>query len=180
MDPLGGLVGVRLVEGQGTPHSVPYPRVRRRWCRFGVSLRAWVGAWCLHSGGQPGRQGWQQRPAAWGLPGLRPHLRRRGLSGRRGRGGEGRTPGLAATEATWPMGRGLQGLGQAGSATSLASHHPRDSGVCPVATWGCSEARRLGFQTGGMCWRVLSAPGPPCLWPCGPPFAFSSSSPALL
>lgn len=64
-----------------------------------------------------------------GLLSLQPHLRRRGLGGRRRRGGEGRTPGLAATEATWLMGRGLQGLNRVGSTTSLASHLQGYSGV---------------------------------------------------
>lgn len=64
-----------------------------------------------------------------GLLSLPPHLRRRGLGGRRRRGGEGRTPGLAATEATWLMGRGLQGLNRVGSTTSLAFHLQGYSGV---------------------------------------------------
>lgn len=123
---------------------MPYPGVRRRWCRFGVSLRAWVGAWCPHSSGQPGRQGWQEQPAAWGLPSLQPHLRRRGLGGRRGRGGEGRTPGQAATEATWLMGRGLQGLEQAGSATNQASHLHWDSGVS-VTNLGVLRSPKAGI-----------------------------------
>lgn len=129
---LGSLVwagGRQIGGGQGAPHSAPYPGVRRRWCGFGVSLRAWVGAWRPHSRGQRGRQRWQRRPAAWGLQSQQPHLRRRGLGGRRRRGGEGRTPGLAATEATWLMGRGLQGLDRVGSATSLASHLQGHSGV---------------------------------------------------
>lgn len=134
--------GHQVGGGQGTPYSVPYPGVRRRWCRFGVSLRAWGGAWRPHSRWQRGRQGWQRPPAAWGLLSLPPHLRRRGLGGRRRRGGEGRTPGLAATEATWLMGRGLQGLNRVG-------WPPTCRGIQV-----CSEAQRMGFLTGGMGCKV--------------------------
>lgn len=131
-----GLVGIRLVEGQGTPHSVPYPGVRRRRCRFGVSLRAWVGAWCPHSSGQPGRQGWQQQPAAWGLPSLRASPEEEGAEWEAGTG-----RGRADPRTGCHRGHLADGAGPAGVGPGRFSHQP---GLPPPSGLRCVSFDTLG------------------------------------
>lgn len=89
-----------------------------RWCWLRVSLQAWAGAWWPRSSGS--QEAEAEAAAAWGLLGLAASPEEEGAGQEAGLGaGRGRAQGLAAPEATWLVGQGLQGLELVSPATCL-------------------------------------------------------------
>lgn len=110
------------VLGTGTEDPGPYPGVRQ----VGAELRDGAG---LGSVSRPGQEHGGPSAAAApeaaaavarGLLGLAASPEEEGAGREAGEGaGRGRAKGLAALEATWLVGQGLQGMDQAGPATCL-------------------------------------------------------------
>lgn len=78
-----------------------------------------------------GSGGPEAEAAAWGLLGLAASPEEEGAGREAGEGaGRGRAKGLAALEATWQAGQGLQGLDLAGPATSSPPSGLEGAQVC--------------------------------------------------